>query len=231
MLPVPPARADVAIDAAFHPFEQVSGDVYDFQIVNGCHLRMFIADATGHGVSAALTTMFLRSEYEVASRSELSPGRLLTALNARLNRFVGRLHMHFTAVAMTLDLSSGRLRWATAAHPAPYLVHDGAPRELETGGSFVGLVPYAEFPEWSAELAPGDTVCLVTDGITEAMRNRATFLDAGLRDALAEAVRTGAPIGATVLAAARDFAGVLNDDATLLAATWRPSTFNAREGA
>jgi sigma-B regulation protein RsbU (phosphoserine phosphatase) len=224
MLPAPPAHADLRIDSAFHPLEQVSGDVFDCHIVEGGVLRMFIADAAGHGVSAALTTMFLRSEYEVASRSGLSPGRLLAALNARLARFVGRFHMHFTAVAMTLDLGSGRLVWASAGHPAPYLVRGGVPRELETGGSFVGLVPGVEFPEWATRLEPGDTVCLRTDGITEALaKEGGPFVDAGLREALADAVRTGAPIGAAVLDAARRFAGALDDDATLLAATWRPA--------
>ena len=53
--------------------------------------------------------MFLRSEYEVASRSEVSPARLLATLNERLVRFVGRFHMHFTALAMILDLGTGTL--------------------------------------------------------------------------------------------------------------------------
>jgi serine phosphatase RsbU (regulator of sigma subunit) len=101
-------------------------------------------------------------------------------------------------------------------------VRAGAPRELETGGSFVGLVPGIEFPEWSLALEPGDTICLLSDGITEAMRGRATFVDGGLRETLGLAVARGAAIGATVLDAARAFAGALDDDATLLAATWRP---------
>ena len=65
----------------------------------------------------------------------------------------------------------------------------------------------------------------MTDGITEALaKEGGPFVDAGLREALAAAVRTGAPIGAAVLDAARRFAGALDDDATLLAATWRPSS-------
>ena len=215
MLPATLRRPEVCIEAALAPLEEISGDVYEHEIDGGL-LRVFIADAAGHGVSAALTTMFLRSEYEVARRGEGSPARLLEALNRRLVRFVGRFHMHFTAIAMTLDLATGRLSWAAAGHPAPYLLRAGHPAALETGGSFVGLLADVVFPEWSMDLVPGDAICLVTDGITEAMAADGTPFIAGALDA----VLCCSPV--EILAATRAFAGQLEDDATVVSLTWRP---------
>ena len=222
MHPAPPRHPALALDVLYHPAEEVSGDVYDYEL-EGDLLRLFVADATGHGVSAALTTMFLRSEYEVASHSERSPGAVLRALNARMTRFLGRFAMRFTAACATLDLRTGELRWATAAHPPPCLVRDGAVVELETGGSFVGLVAEAEFPEHALALRPGDLLFVYTDGLSEALDAEGKPLgERRLYDRIANAVRAGVPVAQAALEAARTWAGQLQDDATLVAARWQP---------
>jgi sigma-B regulation protein RsbU (phosphoserine phosphatase) len=221
MQPAPPAHPAVEIDVLFHPAEEVSGDVYDFEL-DGTLLRAFVADATGHGVSAALTTMFLRSEYEVASHSERAPGAVLRALNARMIRFLGRFAMRFTAACWTLDLTSGELRWATAAHPPLCVVRDGHLVELETGGSFVGLAAEAEFPERVTTLRPGDLLVAYTDGLSEALDGTGKPLgERRLYDHIAAAAREGQPVGRAALEAASAWAGRLQDDATLVVVRWR----------
>jgi sigma-B regulation protein RsbU (phosphoserine phosphatase) len=219
MLPHGLSHGDVRIEAAFVPLDQVSGDLYDVDIV-GDHLRLFIADATGHGVSAALTTMFLRSEYEVACQAGRRSGDILRALNARIARFASRLTMRFTAACLLLDLRSGELTWATAAHPPPCVKIDGRVVELDSGGPFVGLVPDAEFPEFRTVLPPGATLCLYTDGVTEALApDGQPFGERRLYDVLGAA---RADLASAALSAARGFAGTLQDDVTVLTAEWRP---------
>jgi PAS domain S-box-containing protein len=208
----------VSVEVGFEPVDQVSGDTYDHE-VDGPTLRLFLADATGHGVNAALTTMFLRSEYEVASRAHASPAEVLRELNVRMTRFHDRLTMRFTAVCMTLDLVSGELRWSAAAHPPPCVVRGGEVLELDTGGPFVGLTSDAEFPEWRYLLEPGEAICLYTDGISEALDASGRPLgERRLYDALAAAERAGEPLAAAALGAARAHAGKSQDDATILVA-------------
>ncbi len=222
MMPAPLVRPDLAMEVLFRPADEVSGDAYDLELLDGNVLRLFVADATGHGVSAALTTMFLRSEYDVASNAARSPAAVLRALNARMTRFSDRLVMRFTAVCMTLDLGTGELVWATAAHPSPCLLRGGRVRELETGGTLVGLVADADFPEFSTRIEPGETVCLVTDGLTEALGpDGKPFGEERLFQALARAQAAGQPLADAALEAVQAYAGEPRDDSILLAATWR----------
>jgi sigma-B regulation protein RsbU (phosphoserine phosphatase) len=166
--------------------------------------------------------MFLRSEYEVASHSERAPGAVLRALNARMIRFLGRFAMRFTAACWTLDLTSGELRWATAAHPPLCVVRDGHLVELETGGSFVGLAAEAEFPERVTTLRPGDLLVAYTDGLSEALDGTGKPLgERRLYDHIAAAAREGQPVGRAALEAASAWAGRLQDDATLVVVRWR----------
>ncbi len=224
LLPRAIERDDVRVEATHRPVDEVSGDLYDVEVVDDRYLRVFLADATGHGVSAALTTMFLRSEYDVASRDELSPSAVLRALNARMRRFHERLAMRFTAACLTLDLRTGHLRWSCAAHPAMCLVRDGVVTELDTGGTFVGLVPDAEFVEWSLSMRPDDAVCVFTDGLTEALDGAGRPLgESALYEALGRASRARQPLAAEALRVALDHAGTPRDDIAVVVTTWRPT--------
>ncbi len=224
LLPRAIERSDVRVEATHRPVDEVSGDLYDVEVVDDRYLRMFLADATGHGVSAALTTMFLRSEYDVASRDELSPSAVLRALNARMGRFHERLAMRFTAACLTLDLRTGHLRWSSAAHPAMCLVRDGIVTELDTGGTFVGLVADAEFAEWSMSLRPDDSICAFTDGLAEALDDEGRPLgERALYDALSRASSGRQSLTAEALRAALDHAPTPRDDIAVVVATWRPT--------
>jgi serine phosphatase RsbU (regulator of sigma subunit) len=168
--------------------------------------------------------MFLRSEYDVASKNERAPSAVLRALNARLSRFLSRFAMRFTALCATLDLTTGELRWSSGGHPPPCVVRDGRVIELDSGGPFLGLLADLEFPEWGHTLAPGDTVCILTDGLTEALDGRGKPIgEQRVYEIIEEAARAGAPLAAAVLRAVRGFAGTLQDDATLVAARWQPA--------
>ena len=223
---LPPAlvRDDVTVEVLFRPVDEVSGDVYDIEIVDGSLLRLFVADATGHGVSAALTTMFLRSEYDVAAQGERSPAMVLRALNSRMLRFGERILMRFTAICLTVDLRTGVVTWATAAHPGPVVLRDGEVIELESGGTFVGLVEGAEFFEHTAQLQPGDTICAYSDGLTEALdRGGKPLGEARVHAALEAARGAGESLAAAALEAVTGGIGDAQDDVVLLAARWSPA--------
>jgi serine phosphatase RsbU (regulator of sigma subunit) len=123
-----------------------------------------------------------------------------------------------TLLLIRCDPSNGRIELASAGHP-PAMVQDpdGAVRVLE-GGRSVPLctVKNAVFHEVEAQLAPGSTLLLYTDGLIE---RRGESLDQGF-ERLASAIAGASvdleaaidDIAATML---RD--GVLHDDVALLA--------------
>jgi hypothetical protein len=224
ILPELPRLPGLELDVVYRPLDRVGGDLYH-AVVEGSVLRLLVADATGHGVTAALSTMLLLREYEAAREAAGGPGEVLRALDARLSPMHARVGVRFTAVCADLDVERGELRWSSAAHPAPYLVRaGGAAVELSTGGSFLGVGPAGEFDEWSVRLEPGDALVVYTDGIVEAMRpDGRAFGEARLASALEAAQRAGAPLASAAAAAVDEFLarGRFADDATLLSARWR----------
>jgi sigma-B regulation protein RsbU (phosphoserine phosphatase) len=121
------------------------------------------------------------------------------------------------------DPSSGHVDFVNAGHPSPILLGGGAPRLLpETGNIAVAVVGDADFSGRAIDLAPGETLVLFTDGVTEAFAPDGTqFGEGRLLAALRELPpKTSAPdIAKTVIAAVKTFeAGAdQSDDITLLA--------------
>jgi sigma-B regulation protein RsbU (phosphoserine phosphatase) len=204
------------LDVVYKPAAQVGGDLYDVtQNVGG--VRLFMADATGHGIKAALSTMLIKAEYEAVRDRNCSPGRLLKLLNDKVAASYRSLEMIFTALVVDFDLSSGRVLYACAAHPAPMALHEGRAMELpDAAGSFVGLTLDTEFEDKHAFIEPGGALLLASDGVTEAIHpTRGEFGEARVLSAMETA--QGALAGAVWSALdAFLFPKSPEDDVTLL---------------
>jgi sigma-B regulation protein RsbU (phosphoserine phosphatase) len=223
ILPAPQQLPGVDMEVIYRPLDMVGGDIYDIMAVGEGPIRIFLADATGHGVQASLTTMFIMGEYDRVKHSGLSPAAALRTMNDEIARSYGRLAMHFTALCLDLDRREGTVTYSSAAAPPPCLVRDGEVRELESGGSFVGLMPDVTFPEWRLSLKPGDSVCLFTDGLFEPWnQDGLQFGEERLHRALRVAREERRPLGATAYGELERFMGgkTLADDVTFLGIRW-----------
>jgi serine phosphatase RsbU (regulator of sigma subunit) len=195
-----PQAPGLAIDAYYRPVDAVGGDLYDIEPLEGGGVRVLIADATGHGVRAALATMCIKGEYEIAKRRGDTPASVLRILNERTVQRHGRAGMHFTALCVDVDVRRDSIRYASAAHPAPCLLSRGRARCLDTGGAYVGFVSGVDYPEWEAPFAPGDAVYVFTDGLLDQPdRDGEMFGERRLVEALLEAQRAGVAPGAYLL--------------------------------
>lgn len=215
----PPKIAGVDIEVLYRPLDLVGGDIYQVTAMPNDILRVFVADATGHGVKASLTTVLITSEYEFVKREHDGPARVLAALNHRIATNFTHLSVHFTALCADFDLRRNTLRLASAAHPAPCLVRGDTASELDTGGPFVGLMPDVEYPEWSYNLKRGDYVALYTDGAVEAFNSAGeSFGEERLLEALRCARPAGKPLGAFLAMVLEQFTNgqPLTDDLTLV---------------
>lgn len=167
-----PNIAGVELRIVYEPLDAVGGDVYDAALLPDGTLRLFIADATGHGIEAALSTILIKNEYDRIKRHGASPAASLRELNNRIAANHHHIEMMFSCVICDFDLARNKLRYANAGHPAPWLVRAGAVESLEEDGALVGIKTGLRFPEWNLDLEGWESCVLVTDGVAESRNAR-----------------------------------------------------------
>jgi len=155
--------------ATFQPAEWVSGDIYDIAQLDTQNLSFYIVDAVGHGMPAALLTVFVKQA--MATRETVSPYRILEPaevmrqLNVRMCREKLSGYQFSTCCYGLLNTETMTLSYARAGHPYPILVRPGSsPVQLEARGSLLGVFEQAEYIENRLPLEEGDKVLLYSDG-------------------------------------------------------------------
>ncbi len=162
-----PPNLDYAV--IFRPAWFVSGDVYKLTRLDEDHVGLLIADAMGHGVSAAMYSMLIANS---ASMKDFGPGgyrlvppsEAMERLNASLMQPDSESTRFASAIAATLNLHSGALSLCNAGHPTALVVGETV-RRLESTGPVLGVVEEPGFELASARVAPGETVVMYTDGL------------------------------------------------------------------
>jgi serine phosphatase RsbU (regulator of sigma subunit) len=221
ILPATPSSPQVEFAAIYRPLEQVGGDIYDITALGDGQFRVFIADATGHGVQASLRTIVLKSEYDRCKGRHDGPDALLREINRRLVSQFAPVEMLCTACCfdVIVDGRGARLRYVNAAHPQLFLASKGSVREIYRDGPFLGLSEEIEVTLLEEPLSPGDTLIAYTDGLSDQVAGtRGPFrLDEALREALRDTPPLQQVLDA-VLARFEQFRGTtaLADDITLV---------------
>lgn len=146
------------------PSAELSGDLYDVSRPASGGLRIFLADARGHGINAALSAMLIKSEWSNLEQLNLSPGESLAELNRRILRRYGA---EVSLSAVIADLGRDILRYSSAGHPEQLLLNRGVVHELSSVGPPLGLVEDVRYTDQSLPLAPGARLILFTDSLTE----------------------------------------------------------------
>jgi serine phosphatase RsbU (regulator of sigma subunit) len=177
-LPSDLPRADGwELAACFEPARQVGGDFYDAFALGDGRIALVVADVCDKGVGAALFMALFRSllragaERTLAGREAL-PAQL-PALLSSTNDYIARTHdganMFATMFVGVLDPAEGRLGYVNAGHEAPAIA--GADRvraRLAPTGPAVGMMPGMAFGFAEETVAPGETLLMFTDGVTDA---------------------------------------------------------------
>jgi serine phosphatase RsbU (regulator of sigma subunit) len=217
LLSLPPRLPGLEVAALYRPADQVGGDLYDVTVLPDGTVRAFIADATGHGVQAALRTMILKSEYDQLRTQIVSPARLLEALSERLSADYPGLELRASAACLDVlrDRAGATLRYASFAHPPLILIDGGELAEIYRPGPFLALSDGARAELVERRVAPRARLLLYTDGVVEQWSPAGASFGLG---PLIEAARTPGPLGELVRAfEARllEFVGArgLSDDA------------------
>lgn len=156
---------DIAV--RYMPMTAVSGDFYDFIVVDNKRLGILIADVSGHGPPAALIASMLRMALSEQAPQASDPAKVLSGLN---NALCGKFDHNFvTAAYIFIDMEAKTLSYAGAGHP-PLLIcrrSDGGSCEIEENGLMLGQFPEETYSAVQLPLAIGDRGVLYTDGIPE----------------------------------------------------------------
>lgn len=153
--------------ALFRPLDYVSGDVYNVQSIGDDHIAFAVADATGHGIPAALLTVFIQRVLRGRAHRELRcPAAMLRSLNEEI--FDANLaHCRFVAATCgVLNTRTRELLLARGGSPYPLLRRaSGRTTLLRTPGTVIGVLPEADFAVETVLLEPGDALLLYSDGL------------------------------------------------------------------
>ena len=162
---LPQARTTVpglVIESEYRPAREVGGDF--FQIIPHAgdgSLLIIAGDVTGKGLRAGMLVALLVGAIRSTAELNGDPLFILEALNRRL---MGRGEAHATCLALRIA-ADGKVILANAGHMPPYL--NGEPIGVE-GALPLGMTERADFSTMRFQLAEGDRLVMVSDGIAEA---------------------------------------------------------------
>ena len=158
----------VSFEFCYEPRDIVGGDFYRIENLDADRYAILVADARGHGVSAALYTMLLRSLWLEHHRVLDSPARFMGLVNEPLHALVQESGFFGSAVLAIYDAATGQVRLVRAGHPAPLrFQRGGATEPIGKPGPALGLFQHTHYHQTNEQLAPGDALLFYTDGATE----------------------------------------------------------------
>ena len=222
-----PGETRFEIDAILEPARQVGGDLYDFFMIDPQRLFFVIGDVSGKGLPASLFMVVTKALAKSAAlRRNDGIGAIITMSNLEMARENPEM-LFVTALAGILNMESGALELVNAGHDAPWRI--GANGNIESvsgdGGPPLCVLDDFVYPVEHLQLVAGDTLLLLTDGITEAMNANKDLY--GMERVIKVLKRATADQHPRALAAAlredvRIFVGDTepSDDLTLLALRW-----------
>lgn len=162
------AGADIAGTSIY--CDETGGDYYDYLKLSGERLGIVVADASGHGVGAAMHMTTVRAFLHYGLRDYQGPGRLLSEVNQYVTRDSSETSRFMSLFFLELDPSAKSLRWVRAGHE-PAIMFDPAQgefRELSGAGVALGVVEDHTYQEYTLDGWQSGTIIIIgTDGVRE----------------------------------------------------------------
>jgi hypothetical protein len=174
LLPRDPMLPGYIVAGQMKPATEVGGDYYDVIETESGRRLIAIGDVSGHGVTTGLTMMMVRASLvsTLESRVDATLAELYIAMNGCLVRNLERMNLRMYMTFALLEHDGGG-RFRAVGNHLPALIHRAAKRtveEVEISGVWLGVIDRVTpdlVPETQLELARGDTMLLLTDGVVE----------------------------------------------------------------
>lgn len=167
-----PRVGKVRFGVFFQPVSFVSGDLYDVARLDETHVGFYVADAVGHGLPAALLTMFIKEALQTKritgnSYEIVPPHEALAQLNTDLCRQQLTMCEFCTGLYGIIDTTTLMVNICRAGHPSPIHINGNNVQELDMPGPLLGIMEDAVFESYCFQLSPGDRLIVYSDGLEE----------------------------------------------------------------
>jgi len=158
------------------PSSILSGDFVDYFQIDENNIAFYIADISGHGVSSALLTVylkvFMKKYFEMYSSQTakviINPNILFKNLNTELinENFEKHLVMFFGII----NCETNTLTYYNCAQfPFPILFHDNSFQLIEDTGNAIGLFSFAQYHQKEIKLPEEFMLSIFSDGILDVL--------------------------------------------------------------
>jgi serine phosphatase RsbU (regulator of sigma subunit)/uncharacterized protein YigA (DUF484 family) len=167
-----PEIPGIELGAAYRPAGfavDVGGDFYDVFDTGDGGWAAVIGDVCGKGADAAALTGFARHAVRTAALRDRRPSEILHTINeAMIRQDFSPQFMTMAYVRVRPGPQDTRLTVASGGHPLPLVVrNDGTVETAGSPGTLVGVFDDPELVDAPADLKPGESLVLYTDGVVE----------------------------------------------------------------
>jgi len=185
LLPGPSAAiGGFRVEARLHGSQELGGDLYDYHAIDGGGaggVAFIIADACGHGASAALLTTVVKTSFRAGLQDEFDPGAVIERLAECIRHFGSGSFV----TAFCGRIALGRLDYVNAGHPAAMLWRAGETTHIHATSPIVcGDFPVGSWPVHHEPWPKDSRLLACTDGLAEAphrpIRQLAALLEAAI---------------------------------------------------
>ncbi len=180
------AFKNLEIAVRYIPMTEVGGDFYSISHLEK-KVRVFLADATGHGVQAALIVMAIQGIYEGIKHFSLPVNEVLDIFNREFIRRYGTINSYLSCILMDIDTENEKLMFASAGHPPGLLVRsDRQVQLLERTGSLIGVRNNSVYSLDEFVFQKNEKIFIFTDGMFEEFMAEEEFGEDRLHKLLTE---------------------------------------------
>jgi hypothetical protein len=216
---------DVCLAGQLEPAYEIAGDAFDYAL-NERELHLAVFDAMGHGMTASRLANLAVGSYRNSRRRGLGLPEIYLDLDRTVAAEFGD-DVFVTAHLAKLDLGSGVLSVVNAGHPRPELIRGGKAHVMDFSPATPIGLGFTSAEVGQVRLEPGDSVLIVSDGVTEARSAGGDLFSVErVGDLAVRALASGQTGSETVRRLIVDVLGhrgtSLEDDATVLLLQWRP---------
>lgn len=225
---IPPNEVGIHFAIRYFPMGDVGGDFYDITYLRHDYVRIFMADATGHGIQGAMVTMLLKSEYEGIKQLIQRPEGVIEILNNEFHSKYRNIGSYYSCVVADIDLAARRLYYSSAGHHDLYMQNHDTLKVLQSGGKIIGLQACYDVPFIEMDFNEGSRLFLFTDGMFEQFgASEEAFGEDRLKGAISECLSLNTEEASDYLLKKLNqfiIGKEVQDDITLITVDWKKSS-------
>ncbi len=189
LLPDQLPRSPIGVSAIYEPSGTIGGDFYDTACLSDGRWAVLLADASGHGIPAALSTTLIKSAFGRSIEESSETQTILRSMNRILHAVLpDSVFVAAQLAVIASDHASLELVNAGNPHPILWRAAESTPERIASNGLLLGMADDSLYPSETPQqitLDHGDRLLLFSDGLTEATSSTGEqFEDARLTGAI-----------------------------------------------